>query len=246
MDLIDYTKQFMFNILEYKESLKKMEGLNKGSDWVSKMLVKLKEEYICDEDFYKISVEQFLDNEWIRFQVVLSKRYSEYFYGPDYVMRFLEFISFRDAMEAVMVDQVSDQSVYTRIVNALNIPLDQIPNKYIQMLYSSDEFMFATNFMLNVIHSEMEDPAKYFTIDEYRSAISHRIDKAIVSLQEKGYFGTYEKEYMMELFIAYKVGFPMIGPLYMTSKFPRNPNKYEDLKIYVNHLWEQYKNSVNE
>jgi hypothetical protein len=241
MNFIDYTKKFMDEILVYYNVVLKMKEWNPESETIEKILEKLKDEYLCDEGFKDVTPEKFLENEWVKFQMLLAYYYSKHFYGEDHVFKFTEFISIRDMVESVLMEKTSDQSVYTRVVNILNIPLEEIPKHYVQILYISDEFMYATNYILKVLHEEFENPVNCFTVDEYRAKIGPRVEKVIADLNETGYFGTYEKDYLLELMIAYRLGFPVIGPLYITSKFPKNPNKLEDLKNYVNTLWDRFK-----
>jgi hypothetical protein len=241
MTLHEYTQQFMKNMIDYRQSLIKLREWHPESQAIAKMLEKMKDEYQCDDNFESMTVEKFLEIEWVSFQMTIAYNLSKKFYGEDYVMRFIEFIDFRDMTENTLMDQRSDQSVYTRIVNNLKIPVDQIPKQFVQVLFSSDEFMFATNHILKVIHEEMDSPDKYHSPEEYRANTAEHADKSISVLHEKGYFGTYGKDYLTELMMAYRMGFTMIGPLYIASKIPKNPNKYEDLKLYVDKLWEQYK-----
>lgn len=241
MTLVEYSQQFMKNMIEYRQSLIRLREWHPESQAIGKMIEKMKDEYGCDDDFEKMSVDNFLASDWVRFQMVIAHNLSKKFYNEDYVMKFIEFIDFRDMVENSLMDQKSDQSIYTRIVNNLKISLEDVPKQFIQVLFSSDEFMFATNYLLKVIHEEVDAPEKYPTIEAYRSHVSEKAEKAMAVLHEKGYFGTYEKNYLVELMFAYRMGYTMIGPLYIASKIPKNPNTYEDLKKYVDKLWEQYK-----
>ena len=241
MTFNEYVSKFMPGIFEYYQSLIKLRSWNLESASITKMLSKLKEEYKCDHNFDKTTVEEFLSDDHIRFQMTISYNLAKEFYNDNYVMRFIEFIDFRDMAENTLIDQKSDISVYTRIVQNLKIPTDQIPSEYIQLMFTSDEFMFATNYILKVIHENMNDPTNYSSVDEYRSHVEKFAEHAISKLNEMNYYGTYEKNYLIELMVAYRVGYNSIGPLYITSKFLKNPNKYEDIKAYVDRLWEQFK-----
>lgn len=241
MNLIDYTNKFMQNIYKHYCTIKKIKDINNDSKYVLNIIDKLKQEYGCDDNFQSLSAEAFLEKGLVKFQVLLSKSYSEYFYGPEYIMSLDEFINTKEIIESSFASQISDESVYTRIVNKFRIPIEDIPREIIQMLYISDEFMFSTNYILNVIHMNLEDPKSFFTIDDYRSKISHEIEKTISFLNDKGYYGTYEKDYLIELCISYKIGYPIIGSLYITSQFEKNPNPYENLKRFVEQLWDNYK-----
>ena len=241
MTLREYTQEFMKGIVDYRRSLIKLKEWHPESKAIARMLEKLKDEYMCDENFETIDVDKFLGAEWVRFQMTVSHNLSKTFYGEDYVMRFIEYIDFRDMVENSLMDQPCDQSVYTRIVNHLKIPITDIPRQFIQVISSSDEFMFATNYILKVIHDTLLAPEKHPDVESFRTHVAEHAEKAILALNEKSYYGTYDKEYLTELVMAYRMGFTMIGPLYMTSKIPKNQNKYEDLKAYVDKLWEQFK-----
>lgn len=246
MTLVEYTQCFMKNMIDYRNSLIKLREWNPTSQTIGRMLEKMEGEYGCGDGFEDVTSEKFLESDWVRFQMIIAYNFSKRFYGEDYVMRFIEFIDFRDITENSLMDQKSDQSVYTRIMNHMGVQLNEIPKQFVQVLFTSDEFMFATNFILKVIHEEMDSPDKYPTADHYRTHIDEHAENAISSLNEKGYFGTYEKDYLIELMLAYRLGYTAIGPLYIASKIPKNQNKYEDLKVYVDKLWEQYRNQNGE
>jgi hypothetical protein len=222
----------MKEVSSYRLTMTKLKEWDPSSVIIEETLKRLNEEFPYDT----LSVDKFLESEWVRFQMLLAYNFSKYFYGEGYVMRFIEFMDFRDMVENVLLNQRSEQSVYTRLINKLGISAELIPRKYVQDIYSSDEFLFGTKYIMDKI-TAMPEPG--VSLDLYRKEIGELAQTITMDLAEKGYFGTYEKDYLVELMIAYRMGHTEVGNLYIASKIPKNTIKYEDLKQYVNRLWDK-------
>lgn len=216
------------------------------SELLNNTLAKINEEFKYNEYIENIrpdiiKIWDFLEqNDWIKFQTILYHYYSELLGYEPGSMAYPDFLSTRETVEHLMIEQTSDNSVYTRIVNTLKIPVGIIPRKFVKTFFNSDEFMGATNAILKVIHDTMRDPKSFPSADAFRSYTEELAEGLNNELTDKGYYGTYEKLYLTELMMAYRLGNPGVGPLYITSEFPKNENKYEDLKKFVDKLWEAY------
>lgn len=220
------------------------DTFNEKSELLNNTLIRINEEYKYNHYIESvrpdlIKIWDFLEsNDWIKFQSIMYHYYSRLLDYDDGAMAYTDFLSIRETVEHLLIEQKSDMSVYTRVVNTLKIPLQIIPRQFVTTFYNSDEYMAAMAIIIDHIHEKVKDPKSFVGIDSFRTHVREISEKLISELNEKGYYGTYEMLYLAELMMCYKLGHPAVGSLYINSQFPKNTTKYEDLIDFVNKLWE--------
>jgi len=237
---LQFCYSFIRGIIQYNNTLKDLYEINKSASIVD-IINKMEDEYGCSNYTDLITeqdVTEFLKDEWRMMQSLMAYHILKKFNIPD--DSFIEYINIRDLLEVLMNEKIDGTSAYSRIINFLEIPIDLIPRKYINTLCRADEFVSAS-YMIQELMSGVGGCDDFTDISQFRSEMTKCADNIIKKLHDKEFFGTYDNAYFVELIMCYKLNFPYIGPLYITSDFPKNHIEYDKLVEKVNSLWEIYK-----
>ena len=243
-DLVNYGVLFLFRIKKDIQDIEKMGVTFSAIDKIHTFLKEVEDMGVelartlntthCDPspEFIKMAYE---NQPHFKMNMMFGMAISNLLYGDSvHVLNTYELISIRSICINAAVNR--DCSVNSALVNALKIPVAEVPVEVMRISRSLDEYIKAVNFIEAKI-AEIDEPDAYPALSIYRDHVRGRAHSIIVDANAAGFYGTYPEYVFVEMVILRKLSPNQYPSLYGTPSMPRWEVPYDQLQVIVQNAW---------
>jgi hypothetical protein len=170
-----------------------------------------------------------------KMNMMFAMAISKSMYGNEMVvLSAFELISIRSICIGLAIN--GECSVNSALVNALQIPVNEVPVAVMQATRALDEYIKAVK-LIELKIAELNEPDAYPALGIYRDYIKLNAQSIITEVNGQGFYGTYPEYVFVEMIILRKLSPHQYPSLYGTPSMPRWEVPYDQLQQIVLNAW---------